>query len=259
MSVRTILFLATLFFAGSTVAGQTDSLECSSKARLHYAIGLHTGLDIGAAVPFPLSAMGSDSKMNAVPVLCPQLGLSFTLRVAHRWTATIESTYKQVGIDAKARVSRQQFKDPDDPTIELNFRGSVEMGMRFSMLEIPIFVGYNLGGNEGRVLLGAYFSHIFLGRFNARPMKGVLSSPNDPNDTAEVYEPMDVQYFDNKLSNWDWGLLTGYEIKIFERATLSARLSMGMKDIFKPDAKIFDYKMLHMRGTVVFAYKLFRG
>ena len=259
MIIRTIIFFLAISFFGSKATAQTDSVACTENFRFNYSIGLQTGLDIGAAVPYPLSAMGSDSKMSATPTLFPQLGLVATARVAPKWTVTMETTYKQVGVDAKARVSQQQFIDYDNPDLKINFRGSVEMSMSFSMLEIPIYAGYDLGGNEGRVILGAYYSRIFKGNFSARPLKGVLTPPDDPNDITEVDKPMDTQYFDDNLSKWDWGLLAGYEMKIFDRATLAARLSMGMKDIFRSDARIFEYKMLHMRGTVVVAYKLFKN
>ena len=253
MNLRHIITAILVLFVCSKTIGQT-----TERVYPRFSLGAQTGLDIGAAVPFPLSAMGNDSKINAVPSLFPQLGVFATIRIAPKWTATVETAYKQVGIDAKARVSEQRFTDSDDPTVQINFRGAVEMGMHFSMLEVPVYAGYNIGKKDGRVILGAYYSYIFKADFSARPLKGVLTPLDNPHDVTEVYEPMDTQYLSSSLDNWDWGLLTGYEMKIFDRATLGARLNVGMKDIFKSDEKMLDYKMLHMRGAVVIAYKIFK-
>ena len=54
--------------------------------------------------------------------------------------------------------------------------------------------------------------------------------------------------FSNLLDSWDMGLIAGYE---------RLRFSCGFKDIFKPSNQYFDYKMLHMRGSLVLSYNLF--
>lgn len=64
-------------------------------------------------------------KMSAVPKLSPSLGLSFTAHMPYRLSLTAELTYKQVGIDAEAWVSGQQFRMPN-PTARISSRGSVE-------------------------------------------------------------------------------------------------------------------------------------
>ena len=68
-----------------------------------YAFGVHAGIDLGGAVPWPPANLRADAmKMSAVPKLNPSLGLSFTAFLPKRFSLSAELTYKQVGIDAEA-------------------------------------------------------------------------------------------------------------------------------------------------------------
>lgn len=229
-----------------------------------YAFGVHTGLDIGAAVPHPISGMGPDAKMSAVPKINPQLGVSFTTYPLHRVTATVEVTYKQVGIDAEAWVSGQQFTLPGDPPTVTRFRGTAAVAMQFSMLEIPVYIGYSFGDGRNKVFLGGYYSHIFKARFSTTPLKGVAENPDDPTKpptmiTPENPVPSDMMpAFNDYLGKWDAGMLVGYQWQVFPRVDLSVRLSTGFKDIFKKGNNYLEYKMLHMRGSLTLSYSFLR-
>lgn len=59
------------------------------------------------------------------------------------------------------------------------------------------------------------------------------------------------------MDSWDAGLIVGYERRLLPRMEIGLRVSCGLKDIFKRDNQYFDYKMLHMRGTLVLSYNLF--
>jgi hypothetical protein len=236
--------------------GNNEAWQSSAK----YAFGVHTGLDLGAAVPYPLNGMGPGAKMKAVPRINPQLGVSFTTFPLHRITVTVEATYKQVGIDAEAWVSGQQFTLPGNPPTTTRFRGTADVNMQFSMLEIPVYVGYSLGDGRSKVFIGGYYSHIFKARFNTTPMKGVVENPDDPGAppimvTPENPVPADAMpAFNDYLGSWDAGMLAGYQWQIFPRIDLSVRLSMGFKDIFRKDRNYLEYKMLHMRGSLTLSY-----
>ena len=39
---------------------------------------------------------------------------------------------------------------------------------------------------------------------------------------------------------------------------MTARVSMGFKDIFRRGSNYLDYKMLHMRGTLMISYSFLR-
>lgn len=299
------IFMAALLAAGSVNAASDkteteDGAALSKKAiralntktwneKAKYAFGLHTGVDIGAAVPWPLKNMES-MNMSAVPKLSPALGVSLTSYPLDRFTATIEVTWKQVGIDAKARVAAQRFTlvddnavDPDDRRRVVEFRGTAYMNMAFSMLEIPIYVGYSFGDGRNRVVLGGYYSHVFRAKFETIPQKGMVidvakwgkyENKTPINDAGDLYsaedcviayvqKPDDVPEgtmpdFNSYMDNWDAGFLLGYEWQVFPRINLSARFSMGLKDIFKKGNNYLDYKMLPMRGTVSVSYSFLR-
>lgn len=225
----------------------------------NFSLGIHTGMDIGGAAPVPPSSIGEGSKINATPYLTPALGVSGNMYFDCRWSLSAEVTYKKLGIDAKAWVTDQLFHDRDDPDKVLSFRGTANIDMKFSMLEVPVYAGYAFGRNyRNRAIAGMYYAHILDGKFKAVPKKGMLVNVNNPDDYAPVNpdEPME-EIFDKNLSKWDIGLMFGYETQVIDRLNLGIRLSVGVKDIFKRGENPLDYKMLHMRGSVVLSYKLF--
>lgn len=266
MKAKYIILL--LIFTATAAGAQTTDGQRSIFRSMKYEFGVHTGMDIGAAVPWPPSNMGSGMKMKAVPHLAPELGFSATARIDPRWSVTVETTYKQLGIDAKARVSKQKFKDPyaeeGEPVTNVDFRGTVDVGMRFYMLEVPVYAGCSLGKNDNRIVLGMYYSRLFRGRFHATPIVGVITYPDTPEPDPDRYMTVDrdndigQQTFDSSLSKWDIGFMAGYEFKVFDRVNLGMRFAMGLKDIFRPGEKFLDYNMLHMRGSLVLSYKMFR-
>lgn len=235
------------------------SAQDSIRSFPEYSFGLHTGMDIGAAVPFPPASAGGMSKMRATPNLNPALGASANMRIDDRWSVALEVTYKQVGIDATARVNKQKYRDPNNEDLSLYFKGTAEIDMEFSMLEIPVYAGYRFGKNDNKAILGLYYSRVFKSKFTAHPLKGVLTPLDNPDEWTEVgpEKSMDPQDFDESMSKWDFGFLVGYEWKVHDKVYVGARYSMGLKDIFKRNEKFLDYKMLHMRGTVVISYRFF--
>lgn len=263
-------YIVALIFSvavSGVASGQEHDGYVSMWDDIKYAMGIHVGLDIGAAVPFPLGGMGAEN-MSAVPKLNPSLGFSFTASPISRFSATAEVTYKQVGIDAKARVNGQQFTLVDDNGTRTNteFRGTAHVKMAFSMLEVPVFVGYSFKGGRNKVFLGGYYSHIFKAEFDTTPIKGVVISPPDnPGGRDELVlvspdNPVDSDVmppFNDYMDNWDAGMLVGFQWRIIQRVNLSARVSVGFKDIFNKGENYLDYKMLHMRGTVVLSYNIF--
>ena len=226
-----------------------------------FVIGVHSGIDIGGAAPWPPGKIGGQSKMRAVPHLSPALGLSWTTIYSPRWSASIEATYKTVSLDATAWVTDQQFKDVESGLIK-HFRGTTDATMGFSMIEVPLYVRYTFASRMDRLMFGGYYSYVIRGRFRANPLKGTLTSDpssNDPNDYDPVLPGDQVeQDFSGYLSKWDAGMILGYERVVLPRLTLSARFMMGFKDIFRSDSKYLEYKMLNMRGALVFSYQFMR-
>ncbi len=241
-----------------------DAANKAWQSSAKYAFGIHTGLDIGAAAPYPLNGMGPNAKMSAVPKLNPQLGVSVTSYPLHRITATLEVTYKQVGIDAEAWVEGQQFTLPGNPPTTTRFRGTAAVSMQFSMLEIPLYIGYSFGDGRNKVFIGGYYSHIFKSHFNTTPLKGMVENPDDPSAPPVLVDEDNpvpggaMPEFNKYLGKWDAGMLVGYQWQIFPRIDLSARFSMGFKDIFKKGNNYLEYKMLHLRGSITVSYSFLR-
>lgn len=221
-----------------------------------FNFGIHLGLDLGAAVPWPLAkAISGDDKMNAVPQLTPGLGLSGEYHFDDRWSAVAEATYKSVGLDASIITlnSGQKFKDDG---LDVIFRGKAKTSMSFTMLEVPLSVKFKISENN-RVFLGGYYAYIVNGKFNATAMSGYLENPE--NGEITVVNPSDPlkQDFSANLRHWDIGWHMRYERKILNRLTLSGKFSMGLVDIFKRGENYLDYSMLNMRGTLALSYRLF--
>lgn len=232
-----------------------------------FAFGVQLGVDVGGAVPWPPANLRADAmKMSAVPRLSPSIGLSFTANLPERFSLTAEVVGKQIGIDAEAWVSGQQFRmpDPGGPDMITRFRGTAEVTMSFSMIEVPVYVGYSFNEGRSRVYLGAYYSYVFHSNFSTTPLKGLVENPLDPATppilvTPENPVPKDVMpVFNDYLGNWDAGMLLGYEWQIIPRLSMTARFSVGFKDIFRRGSNYLEYKMLHMRGSLSISYAFLR-
>lgn len=91
-----------------------------------------------------------------------------------------------------------------------------------------------------------------------------MENPNDPSKppimvTPDSPVPPDAMpVFNDYLGKWDAGMLLGYEWQIVPRVKMTARFSMGFKDIFRRGSNYLEYKMLHMRGTVAVSYAFLR-
>jgi len=261
---KIIVLAASLFFAVVASAGE-DPEETNSK-QFPLSIGVHMGMDIGAAVPWPPGkVMGGENKMKATPHLTPALGLSFTGNIDRRWSLTLETTYKVVELDAKAWVEDQTFVDRnDDPWQWVSFRGTAFTEMSFPMLEFPLYASYTFKNGSDRVFLGGYYARVFNAKFSTMPYKGMLFNVVDGKpdyDHPKGSVSPDVPHthnFNDAMSKWDAGFVAGYERNIFPRITLSGRFSMGFNDIFQSGKKYLTYSMLHMRGTVVVSYAIIK-
>lgn len=225
-----------------------------------FDIGVHLGLDLGAAVPWPISRLSDGSyKFSAVPKISPAIGASLSYNITDNFTLSVESTYKTVGIDASTWVKNQRFTIDYDPVTYQYFTGTADAYMSFSMLEVPLFVKYNFNDNKNTVMIGGYYSWIIKGRFETIAKKGTLTEEpldDDYNLTPGeiVYEPVSM-LLDDYLGHWDSGWMIGYERRVFNEVYFGARFMMGLHDIFK--TKCLEYEMWHMRGCFSVAWRPF--
>lgn len=249
-----------------TLAGLFATLDMSAAKPQYtdpvkFAFGVHTGIDIGGAVPWPPGKqIGGQNKMSAVPHLTPALGFSYTLIFDPRWSLSAESTYKVVALDAKAWVENQVFHDHESGLL-VSFRGTARMEMRFPMMEFPVYARYTFCSGTNRVFMGGYYARVFGARFVTTPYKGMLTNLDpgaDPEPTLVNPTDPSTQDFSDAMDAWDAGFLVGYERHIIPRVLLSGRFSMGFKDIFRRDKKYLTYNMLHMRGTITVSYRFLK-
>jgi hypothetical protein len=260
VNILTAVFLASVITATAT---EHPVDKKKSKPSITFAIGVHTGTDVGGAIPMPPGqAIGGDNKVNASLRLRPQLGLSATSAYNEHWSLTLETTYKIVALSAKAWVENQIFTDrSEEPWMEISFRGTAFTKMSFHMLEIPLYVRYTFGKGANRILLGGYYARVFNAKFDSTPYKGMLinlvDGEPDYENPSSIVSPNDAytHNFNDAMSKWDAGILLGYERQIFiPGLLLGCRFSMGFNDIFQPDKKYLAYRMQHMRGTLTLSY-----
>lgn len=245
--------LYTVFFMigglGSVYAHQ-DSLQ---KVEYRFAMGVQLGTDIGGAIPFPFRHV--PSPFNPYPRLYPSLGMKLTFPLTSRWRMGAELTYKKEAIDADARIRNQRFHDVKNG-VTARFTGSTEMEMDFTMLEVPLYAKYTFRNQKDRLLFGGYFAYVMKGKLDVQVDKGFMMTDEGVYNGAIAEDPLNINFGD-LLDDWDAGMVLGYERRLFPRIEIGLRVNCGMKDIFKRNNQYFDYKMLHMRGTLALSYNLF--
>ena len=247
------IYILVFLLCGITpVIAQETANTIEDKPEYRFALGVQLGTDIGGAVPFPFKYV--PKTFNPYPKLDMSLGAKLTFPVTGQWTLGAELTYKTITLNADARVENQRFEDNN--YIQY-FTGSAKMHMDFTMLEIPVYGKYTFRNNKDRVLFGPYFAWVMSSSFVIEPKKGFIGNSGPDIVDAVMPEDMDDMDFSSSLDSWDMGILLGYERQLFPRVELGLRVSCGFKDIFKRNNQYFDYRMLHMRGSVVLSYNLF--
>jgi len=255
---KIILIIALL---APSILGMAAELNRERTFLQRFSAGVHTGIDFGGAMPLSISdALGSDDRVNVTPLVRPAIGLSLTKHLKNRWSLSLESTYKFVGLDIVTRVQEQIFVDREED-VWVAFRGTAHMEMAFPMFEFALYGRYAFENFGGRVILGAFYSRNHNPRFIAEPRKGMLFGVVDGrpnfNDPGGIISPEDpfTQDFSDAMSRWDLGILVGYEQRIFfPQLFISGRLAMGFNDIFHPDSRYLAFKMQHVRASLVLSY-----
>lgn len=220
--------------------------------------GVHTGLDIGGSTPIPMGKLGSNAKINVAPGLMPQLGGSWLFQIDDRWNVGLEVTYKKVDLDINAWVPGQRYRDKDNEGLFVTFRGTTNIEMSYTMLEIPLYAGYTFGPlRNNTIFLGIYYAYIINHDFKIYPTKGVITSSTGTTSSITPDTPY-TQDFDGDLKNWDLGITVGYDRKLLNRLNLGFRMSMGVTDVFLHGSNALDYGMYQIRGSIVLSYKLFK-
>lgn len=251
--VGLIFLFVTPLSARETTDDEADKLS-------PFIFGVHMGLDIGAAVPWPVSRLSDGSyKFSAVPKLYPALGLSGTFIIDDHFSLSVEGTYKTVAIDAATWVENQRFTIDQATSTYQYFTGTADALMSFSMLEFPLYCKYTFNNGKHGIFVGGYYSRVFKGRFESIAKKGTLTEEPLSDDysltSGEIVNTPVSMVMDEYLGVWDAGWLIGYEHKLFKEISIGARFMMGLQDIF--ETKCLEYEMWHMRGSFVISWHPF--
>lgn len=218
-----------------------------------WAMGVQVGTDIGSAIPVPFKYI--PSTFNPFPKLKLSLGARFSWSYNNRWSLHLETTYKEVVMNADARVENQRFKQDGETQY---YSGVARMDMSFTMVEFPIYAKFALTKSYNDfIILGAYYAYNLSPEFVTTATNGYIGGkPNMIDGAILPSEPL-IMNFSEYLGKHDAGIVIGYEKRIWNRLNIGLRIMMGFNDIFRADAQFFDYKMWQMRGVVNLEYDLF--
>ena len=244
-----ILSMSLLSFAQEQELEQVHERE----PNLRWSFSPQVGTDIGVTLPYPMSAI--NGIFNPYPDILPSLGARTSFRFKQGWILGAEVTYKTVSMTANARVENQMMLSNDNTP--QYFSGTAFLSSSFSQLEVPLYVKYMIGKKgTHRVLLGGYWSYILDGMFTTEARKGYIGS--EPDSADNIIDPSNpiLMDFSSSLGNWDAGIVVGYELGINEKLNMGIRIMTGLRDIFGGSTP-FEYKMIHLRGTIVVSYNIF--
>jgi hypothetical protein len=205
------------------------------------------GVDLGGAVPFPLSDIPKGS--SGTPKLYPNIGVGAGYGLSEKWTMGAEVSYHILSFTASADVISQPFYS-DDHTVTLYFSGHTKTDVELRFLEFPVTASYAINTNWA-LTTGLYYSAILEGSFNTKGTKGVISDDKSITDNATLPGVANTTYsFDDNLDKWDAGLLLGCGYNLNQMVAIRTRMQFGFKSIFKKDFSNIDYEMYQVRADV---------
>lgn len=212
------------------------------------------GVDMGGAVPFPLSDIPDGSK--GTPKLTPSLGIGFGREISERWDLGVEINYHILSFTAAADVRSQPFYSDDHLTI-MYFTGHARTDAEFRFVEFPLVAVYKFS-KDWSFTPGIYYSRILDGTFNTSGTNGVTSTDKNITDNATLPGIANTKYsFGNYLDKWDAGMLLGFRYNLTQKICFRLRMQAGFKSIFVKDFDNIDYEMYQVRVNAGVSVKLF--
>lgn len=211
------------------------------------------GIDMGGAIPIPLSTIPKGSK--GTPKLTPILGLAFQHSINNKWNLGIEANYHVLSFTGTANVISQPFWS-DDRTNVIYFSGEAYSTTELRFVEFPLAAYFKLN-EHWSIQFGAYYSIILEGKFETEGKNGWMSDDKDITDNAPLPGTQNTNYnFNDELRSNDFGPLFGYQYKISERILFWGRFQAGLVSIFKPEFQNIDYEMYQMRLSTGISFVL---
>lgn len=211
------------------------------------------GIDMGGAIPLPLSEVPDDAK--GTPKLKPNLGIGFQYNFNARWSLGTELSYHNLSVDAVVNVVSQAFWS-DDRSYATYFSGEAYSSTELQFIEIPLKIYYNFN-DRWSLIVGAYYSIVLDGKLETEGRNGWISADKKDTDSAPLPGTQNTSFdFNDKLDNYDAGVLLGYQWEVGERVKLWGRFNVGFKSIFVPDFNNIDYEMYPFRFSTGVSFVL---
>ena len=230
---RVAVFLV-LSFAWIGTAAQENTWEFKATG----------GIDMGVAIPIPLSAVPGDAQVK--PRLMPTVGLGAQGYFSDKWSLGLEINYHILSIDGTVNVVSQPFWS-DDRSYATYFSGEANTSTEIRFLEFPLIANYHIG-KRWAVHVGAYYSAILSAKLETEGKNGWLSTNKEDTDNAPLPGTQNTFFsFNDELDNYDIGGLMGLTYNASPRIRIWGRINVGFKSIFIPDFNNIDYEMYQMR------------
>ncbi len=209
------------------------------------------GIDIGMAIPIPMSAVPGDAEV--MPRILPTVGVGAQRYFSDKWSLGLEINYHILSIDGTVNVVSQPFWS-DDRSYATYFSGEANTSTELRFLEFPLLAQYHI--NEHWALhMGAYYSVILNAKLETEGKNGWLSTNKDDTDNAPLPGTQNMfSSLNDELDNFDIGGLLGATYSISPRLNIWGRFNVGLKSIFKPDFNNIDYEMYQMRFSMGTSY-----
>jgi hypothetical protein len=213
------------------------------------------GIDIGVALPFPLSDIpegaGGTPKVNVL------FGAGFEYNLHPDWSLALEINYHNLEFLAKALVISQEVYF--DSGQMLYFSGDTKTDIELKQVEFPLLSRWNAGENSS-FLFGIYYSRILRGYSVTQGSDGVLSANKEDTDNAVLPGAANVNWdYSRDLDTYDYGVLLGYQYNLNNRLFFWTRFHVGFKSIFQKDFEIVKYEMYQLRLNIGASYAIFSG
>lgn len=244
----TLVFLIT-FYSTFALWGQETKEE-----RFEHKIV--AGFNIGATAPtsIPAEVRSVDAWW---PQFTPQLGYNVTYKLDQKWGLGSGITLDYKGMGTKTTVkyiyTSIVIEDGSKDALEGYFVGKNETIVKLAYVTIPLYATFNIS-ESWQLRAGGYASYLFSGKFSGTASDGYIRV-NEP--TGEKVQITEASFdFNDKLRNFDFGVLLGAEKKVNDRFGIYSNLNWGLTSIFPSDFRAIDFNMYNIYLTIGLTYKL---
>lgn len=236
----------------------TSALSLSSQETIEnrFEHKIIAGFNIGATAPtsIPAEIRSIDAWW---PQFTPQLGYNITYRLNEKWGLGSGITLDYKGMGTKATVkyiyTSIVIEDGSKDALEGYFVGKNETTIKLAYATIPLYATFNIN-DSWQIRAGGYASYLFSGKFSGTASDGYIRV-NEP--TGEKVEITKASFdFNDKLRNFDFGLLVGTEKRINDKFGIYGNLDWGLTPIFPSNFRAIDFNMYNIYLTLGLTYKL---